>query len=88
MDTSRYQGDIDGLVAGSQKIVAGETLSAHTVTPTEIHTKGDRASTISTRTVIIRLELDGAIYECASWVRFVSRPERLDGSGGCEWKLL
>lgn len=81
---SRFQGDIDGFVAGSEGMVSGGTNAIHTICPVEIHLNGKKALTESTGSISIRLQHGGELFECISYNRFISRLEFV----GEEWKLL
>ncbi|UNI22994.1 hypothetical protein JDV02_008836 [Purpureocillium takamizusanense] len=79
-----FNGNIDGFVAGSQKMAAQGTHSCHTICPIEIHVNGDKAVSESTGSIMARFRHHGVDYDCTSYARFVSRLERVDG----EWKML
>lgn len=60
------------------------TPGKHTFMPIEISVAGNRATSISTGSVNIRLQLDGYDYDIVSWVWFVSKLVKVNG----EWKML
>ena len=79
----RYHGDVDGFVAGSQKMARRSASSSHTVCPVEVHLNGDRAVSESTGTILARFVHEGTALDCASYGRFISCLERV----GTEWKI-
>jgi hypothetical protein len=81
---ARFQGDIDGFVAGSEGMVADGTNAIHSICPVEVHLNGTKALTESTGSISIRLQHGGEAFECISYNRFISRLELV----GDEWKLL
>lgn len=84
-NVSRFEGDIDGFVAGSQKMARGGAANAtHTLCPVVVQVNGDKAVTESTGSINIRFNLEGLNYDCTSYTRFISRLQKVNG----EWKLL
>ncbi|KAJ5833626.1 hypothetical protein N7474_001937 [Penicillium riverlandense] len=79
-----FEGDADGFVAGSQKMAGGGTNATHTICPVVVHVNGDKAVTESTGSINARFNLEGHDYDCASYARFISRLQKVNG----EWKLL
>lgn len=61
---------------------AGNAL--HTIQPVEIHVNGDKAFSESNGIVQLRFLFEGNGYECFSYIRYVSRLQKVDE----EWKLL
>jgi hypothetical protein len=83
--TYRFQGDIDGFVAGSKGMARGGTAAVHQIFPVEVYLNGgNKALTESTGSISIRFSYEGAQYDCVSSTRFISRLENVGG----EWKLL
>lgn len=81
---NRFQGDIDGFVAGSEGMTTGGTGAVHTICPVEVHVNGNKALSESTGSISIRFRFNGIEYDCVSLTRFISRMEYVDS----EWKLL
>ncbi len=80
----RFQGNIDGFVAGSQKMAASRARPMHTISPVEVHLRGKRAVTESTGSILVRFKHEGVEYDCTSYTRFISRLEQVEG----DWKIL
>jgi len=80
----RFNGDINGFVAGSETMAKGGAAALHTICPIEILVNGDKAISESTGSIMIRFEHKDVQFDCTSYTRFVSRFERVDA----EWKLL
>ena len=80
----RFNGDVNGFVAGSEKMAGGGSTSTHSICPVEIHVHGDKALSESTGSIMARFQHGGASYDCTSYARFVSRLQRVDG----DWKML
>lgn len=80
----RFQGDIEGFVAGSRSMATGGTGALHTICPVEVHMNGNKALSESTGSISIRFRFKGMEYDCISFTRFISRLECVDG----QWKLL
>lgn len=64
----------------------GGASSTHTICPVEIHFDDKRVKALaeSTGSINSRFRMDGHEYDCASYARFISRLERVNG----EWKML
>ena len=60
------------------------TSSSHSVCPVEIRIRGRRAVSESTGSIMARFEHKGALYDCTSFGRFISRLE-LERR---RWKLI
>lgn len=71
-------------MSGSEKMAARGAKATHTITPVEVSFHGPKALAISTGSITVRFERDGASYDCVSWARFVSRLEKTNEA----WKLL
>lgn len=79
----RYNGNIDGFVAGSEKMARGSASTSHAIQPVEVHINGNKAVSESTGAIYARFNYQGTPYDCISYGRFISRLER-DGN---EWKM-
>ena len=81
---SRFSGDADAFLEASQQ---STTYSAHTFSPVEVQFNESRTKGIafSTGSVTIRLAYDGVEYDVVSWLRFVSKVQKLEDVG---WRLL
>jgi hypothetical protein len=66
----------------------GGTASLHTIQPVEVITNKNKAVSISTGSVNVRIISDGVEVDVVSWVRFVTKLTQLEGSTGPEWKML
>jgi hypothetical protein len=80
----RFTGDIDGFVAGSEKMSRSGTEALHTICPIEVHISGTKAISESTGSITVRFTQGGMDYDCTSLCRFVSRLELVDGV----WRML
>ncbi|KAK3182229.1 hypothetical protein K4F52_006406 [Lecanicillium sp. MT-2017a] len=81
---SWYSGDINGFIAGSQKMALSSGNASHTISPVEVHLNGDRAVSESTGTILARFTHERRVYDCVSYGQFISRLERENS----KWKLL
>jgi hypothetical protein len=77
---------VDGFVSGSKEMAQRGASSSHTICPVVIHfdKKHEKALAESTGSINSRFCIDGHDYDCASYARFISRLEKVNG----EWKLL
>jgi hypothetical protein len=77
---------VDGFVSGSQEMAQRGASSSHTICPVVIHfdEKHEKALSESTGSINSRFHVDGHDYDCASYARFISRLEKVNG----EWKIL
>ena len=80
----RFNGHIDGFVAGSERMAKSGATSAHTISPVEVSINGDKAVSESTGAILARFSHNSQDYDCLSYGRFVSRLVREDET----WKLL
>ena len=88
MSFQRYNGDIDGFIGASSKVVSRKINTIHSINPTEVEIRGAKALSVSFCNMTSRFEHCGFEYDKVSVVRLVSRLERLDLSQGSAWKLL
>ena len=88
MNVPRHNGNIDGFIAASSKVVSKSINTVHSINPTEIDIRGAKALSESFCTITSRFEHHGFEYDKVSTVRLISRLERLDASQGLAWKLL
>ena len=80
----RFRGTIDGFVSGSEEMAQRGARASHTITPVEVVFNGAKALSVSTGSITVRFDLDGAEFDCVSWTRFISRLQRTDDG----WKML
>ena len=84
---SRFSGDVNAFLEGSKHMASSGTYSAHTFSPVEVQFNESRTKGIafSTGSVTIRLTYEEVEYDVVSWVRFVSKVQKLENVG---WRLL
>lgn len=70
-------------MAGSKKMAAAGSTAIHTINPIEIHQRGSKAVSESIGSILARFKHEGVDYDCNSYVRYVSRLERVDSG----WKV-
>ena len=64
-------------------------MVTHSINPVDISIRGSKALAVSISNIIARFEVGGAQYDLTSWVRLVSRLEKIENpDGGHAWKLL
>ena len=89
MQYYRYKGHVDGFIRGSEKQASRGLTVIHSLNPVEIVIRGSKALAVSVTSIIARFEDGGVQYDLTSWVRLVSRLERIDNPDGvATWKLL
>ena len=84
VDISRYEGDIDGFINGTKKVVRPTVNTMHSINPAEIDIRGSKALTESFCTMTSRFEHAGHEFDKVSNVRLISQLEKVQG----DWKLL
>lgn len=85
---NRFNGNIDGFVEGTKRMMENNFISSHTVNPIEVEVNGSRAITVSTANVAIRATFAGIEYEIESFVQFHNRLEHVALKSGHEWRLV
>ncbi|KFY34490.1 hypothetical protein V494_06725 [Pseudogymnoascus sp. VKM F-4513 (FW-928)] len=82
-----YEGDVDNFLQQSAKMHKGKVNILHSsFDPVEIHVSGHRATSEAFCLITSLLTLDGVDYELASYMRLLTRLEKLPESG--QWRML
>lgn len=90
----RYKGGVDGFLEQSAKTFQKQGSKINILhsgfDPVAIKVNGNRATSEAFCLITSGLTLDGVDYELASYMRLVTRLERLQGQGdeGGEWRML
>ncbi|KFY78183.1 hypothetical protein V501_07760 [Pseudogymnoascus sp. VKM F-4519 (FW-2642)] len=82
-----YEGDVENFLQQSAKMHKGKVNILHSsFDPVEIHVRGQRATSEAFCVITSLLTLDGVDYELASYMRLLTRLEKLSESG--QWRML
>ncbi|KFY97325.1 hypothetical protein V500_02115 [Pseudogymnoascus sp. VKM F-4518 (FW-2643)] len=82
-----YEGDVETFLEKSAKVHQGKVNILHSsFDPVEIHVSGQRATSEAFCAITSLLTLDGVDYELASYMRLLTRLEKLSESG--QWHML
>ena len=82
-----YEGDVENFLRQSAKAHQGKVNILHfSFDPVEIHIRGRRATSEAFCAITSSLTLDGVDYELASYMRLLTRLEKLPESG--QWRML
>jgi len=79
-----FTGNADEFVAMSERSTPPGLKVIHTIDPVDLTVKQDRALSHSNATINTRTTIGGVACDITSWVRALSRLERVGG----EWKML
>ncbi len=82
--STRYDGEIDGFVAASEKLHSKSVSIVHQIIPTEIDVRGTKALAESWCIIDTRIDRDGPEYDMKTYLRFFNQCEKVEG----KWKLL
>ena len=83
-DQCRYDGEIDGFVAASEKLYSPTVSIMHQIMPTEIDVRGTKALSLSWCIIDTRFEHNGGECDAKTYVQLINQCEKVDGA----WKLL
>ena len=81
---SRYTGEVDGFISGSEKMASNKVKMLHVLTPANIDIRENFALAESVGQITCRFDHQSHEYDVTSWFRSISRMEKAHGS----WKML
>ncbi|RDW92687.1 uncharacterized protein DSM5745_00009 [Aspergillus mulundensis] len=87
IDVSWFQGDIDAFLQRSAQVHPGRVNVVHSAfDPVDIRIRGPRATSEAFCTITSGITLAGVDYELASYMRLVSRLQKLSDTGA--WRIV
>ncbi|KAL6237534.1 hypothetical protein BDW75DRAFT_238321 [Aspergillus navahoensis] len=87
IDVSWFQGNVDAFLERSARVHQGRVNVIHSsFDPVDIQVRGHRATSVAFCLITSSITLDGVGYELASYMRLVSRLEKLSNAG--PWRIV
>jgi hypothetical protein len=87
LTTNRFQGNIDEFLERSARVHQGRVNVIHSsFDPVDVQVRGRRATSAAFCLITSSITLDGVEYELASYMRLLSRLQKLSDAG--PWRIL